>query len=116
MGEKKILVAMSGGVDSSVAAALLKKQGFQVEGLFVFFNQSKEMSASFKSAQAVVTKLTIPLHTLDLSQEFGKKIISDFIEEYKKGSTPNPCIRCNKYFKFGRLLDYAKQRGFDYLA
>jgi len=107
---------MSGGVDSSVAAALLKKSDFAVQGLFVFFTHSNQTKASHTSAQKVADILNIKLNTLDLSKNFEKEIIQDFISAYKSGNTPNPCIRCNKYFKFGKLLDYAQEKSFDYLA
>ena len=106
---KKILVAMSGGVDSSVAAALLKNQGHDVVGVFIFFQSQHVVQNSYQSARRVADKLNIKFYTLDLSQEFQKIIINEFINEYKIGNTPNPCIRCNKYLKFGKLLNFAKK-------
>jgi tRNA-specific 2-thiouridylase len=113
---KKVLVAMSGGVDSSVVAALLKKQGFAVQGLFIFFESLDQAAENLNSAKKVAGLLDIPLQTLDLSAEFEKEIIADFVSQYQAGKTPNPCVRCNQYFKFGYLLNYARQNGFDFLA
>lgn len=107
---------MSGGVDSSTAAYLLQKSGFDVTGLFVFFQSPEKMAEQLASAKSVADFLNIKLNTLDLSEKFSQEIINDFIAEYKSGNTPNPCIRCNKYFKFGKLLDYTKQNGFDFFA
>ena len=113
---EKVLVGMSGGVDSSVSVALLKKQGFEVEGLFVFFQEPEKMINSLNSAKSVAEKLNIKLNILDLSKEFKQEIVQNFVDEYKKGRTPNPCIRCNKYFKFGKLVDYALKNDFDWFA
>jgi len=99
---------MSGGVDSSVAAALLKKQGYDVEGVFMRFwsepgKEGKNLCCSYDSqlhAQAVAQKLDIKLKILDLSKEFKKQIVDYFVSEYKKGRTPNPCVKCNQFIKF----------------
>lgn len=114
--KKRILVAMSGGIDSSIAAVLLKKENFEVSGIFVFFQPADRVQESYESAKKAADFLGIPLLTVDLSQEFQNKIIKNFIVEYQKGTTPNPCVWCNKYFKFGELLNYALQNNFDYLA
>jgi len=110
----RVLVAMSGGVDSSVSAALLVKQGIEVEGATMKLTAG--LCCDIGSAQAVCERLDIPHRTIDAQAEFTHGIIEDFIAEYRRGRTPNPCIRCNDIIKFHLLLKYAQSNGFDYLA
>jgi tRNA-specific 2-thiouridylase len=110
----RILVAMSGGVDSSVTAALLLKQGFEVEG--VTMKLTSGLCCDIGSAQAVCHHLGIPHRMLDAQADFSQSIIGDFIAEYRQGRTPNPCIQCNDLVKFQLLLQYARSHGFDCLA
>jgi tRNA-specific 2-thiouridylase len=114
----KIAVAMSGGVDSSVAAALLREQGHEVIGLTMrlFAADCPGKAGAVHDAALVAAHLGIPHHVLDLEQEFRQLIIDDFIAEYRSGQTPNPCVRCNRFVKFGLLLDGARQHGADLLA
>ena len=105
---------MSGGVDSSVTAALLKQQGFEVEG--VTMKLTAGLCCDISSAQAVCHHLGIPHRMIDAQQEFSERVINSFIAEYRQGRTPNPCITCNDRIKFHLLLAYARSNGFHYLA
>ncbi len=118
---------MSGGVDSSVSAALLKKAGYDVVGVFIRvwepFNFAQGKSADFCSwreerrwARRVAAHLDIPLLTLDLSREYKKRVVDYFIAEYKAGRTPNPDVMCNKHIKFGVFYDWAMTHGADFVA
>ena len=112
---KKVVVAMSGGVDSSVAAALIKKSGAETVGVFMRLYPSS-LKGSEKKAQKVAKVLGIPFYVLNFKKEFEKKVIDYFLREYKKGRTPNPCVVCNKEIKFGLLLKQAKKMKADFLA
>lgn len=113
--KQKIAVAMSGGVDSSVVAALLQKQGYDVFGVTMQVWQDTQ-DLAIKDAKAVAKRLNIPHHVVDLRKVFEKEIITYFTNEYLLGKTPNPCVTCNHQIKFGALLDWAKSMGADYLA
>ncbi|MFH1414253.1 MAG: tRNA 2-thiouridine(34) synthase MnmA [Candidatus Omnitrophota bacterium] len=110
--KKRVLVAMSGGVDSSMAAYLLKKEGYQVSGITMDFKGFRNLANSRKIAK----NLGITQHIIDIQGELEKKVISDFCTEYLKGKTPNPCVRCNQYIKFGYLLREAKRLKMDFMA
>lgn len=121
---EKVVVAMSGGVDSSVAAALLVKQGYDVTGVFLCLGTAGDRRGESRGccspqdaadARRVAERLGIPLYVLDLSEEFGP-IIDYFVAEYARGRTPNPCILCNSRIKFGRLIEQADQLGAKYVA
>jgi len=115
-------VGMSGGVDSSVTALLLKEQGHQVEGVFMKNWEEDDTdtycaaSADMADAQAVCDKLGIELHRVNFAAEYWEAVFSHFLIEYRAGRTPNPDILCNKEIKFKAFLNYAKQRGADYIA
>ncbi len=112
---KKVIVAMSGGVDSSVSAALLQKQGFDVTGVFMrlWGVHSRE---SEKRARRVAKILKIPFRIINLEKEFKKRVVDSFLKEYRSGRTPNPCVVCNKEIKFGLLMERALALGAEYLA
>jgi len=127
----KVAVAMSGGVDSGVAAALLVKAGYKCAGFHMRLwsepaSSVKRLASSFENkccstesleaARKTCHKLGIPFYTIDFSKIFKKKIVDYFLSKYAAGLTPNPCVMCNKYIKFGQLLDYVRKLGFDYLA
>ena len=118
MENKKVLLGMSGGVDSSVSALLLQKQGYEVIGttLELFAGSSCCNINTYMDAKNVCKQLGIPHFTLDYKNEFRKYVIDDFIECYSNCMTPNPCIECNKYMKFGIMYEEAKKRGCNYIA
>ncbi len=125
MKKLKVAIAMSGGVDSGVAAALLVRQGYQCAGFHMeLWNESQKQgfrnkccdSESSETALRTAHKLKIPFYTLNLRKTFKKEIVDYFLQSYANGLTPNPCVKCNKLIKFGALLDYVQKKGFDYLA
>lgn len=112
---EKIMLGMSGGVDSSVAAAVLLENGFAVAGATLILC-SDDSGLNSRDAAAVCEKLKIKHYTFDFKNEFSNFVISDFISQYKSGKTPNPCIVCNKHIKFGKMLDTAVELGYDKIA
>ena len=113
--DKTVVVALSGGVDSSVAAALLKEQGFFVVGVFMRF-WSEGVSPGETKAKEVAKILNIPFYILDVRNEFKKKVIDSFLSSLKKGITPNPCVICNREIKFGVLFKKLDDYKANYLA
>jgi tRNA-specific 2-thiouridylase len=110
------LVAMSGGVDSSVAALLLKRKGFKVKGITMKFVSDDSGHFHYKDAAKVASALKIPHITIDASGDFKRMVIDKFCNEYRAGRTPNPCIRCNKYMKFNILKNMAEEQGARFIA
>jgi len=131
---KKVIVAMSGGVDSSVAATLLKQRGYEVVGIFLHFWKEENIKSpldkggvgdfenkccsteALLKAQRVCRQIGIPLYTLNFSDLFKRRVVDDFIKEYGRGKTPNPCIICNKSVKLGELIVQANKLGYDQVA
>ncbi|MDY0097425.1 MAG: tRNA 2-thiouridine(34) synthase MnmA [Candidatus Dojkabacteria bacterium] len=115
----KVLLGMSGGVDSSVSAYILKQQGYEVIGctmkLWFDENHNKYVS-NIEDAKRVANTLDIPFHIFDMQEDFKKYVVNYFISEYESGRTPNPCVACNRYVKFEGLMEKAKELEIDYIA
>lgn len=118
MQNKKVLLGMSGGVDSSVSALLLKKEGYDVIGttLELFAGSSCCNIETYIDAKNVCNSIGIPHFTYNCKEQFKNHVINDFINCYSNCKTPNPCIECNKYMKFGYMWDKAKELGCNYIA
>ena len=126
MNEKNVLIAMSGGVDSAVAAWLLQKDGYDVAGITMrlwseserLFDDLSDTSSdeNIADAKKIADTLGIPHFSVALGESFYREVVSSFISDYIAGRTPNPCVTCNKTIKFGKLFDIARERGFGKLA
>jgi tRNA-uridine 2-sulfurtransferase len=122
MTSSRVFVGLSGGVDSSVAALLLQQQGYCVEGLFMKNWEEDDnenycaAAADLADAQAVCDRLNIPLHAVNFSVEYWDKVFEYFLQEYRAGRTPNPDVLCNKEIKFHAFLNYALDKGADFIA
>ena len=122
---KRVMVGMSGGVDSSMTAYLLKRDGFEPTGVNCRFFNKEDIYSVDKAcgtaedsddAKQSADKIGIPFTVLDLSEDFKNKVINNFVDVYVSGGTPNPCVVCNKYLKFDKMLERAVEQGFDYIA
>ena len=118
----KVVVGMSGGVDSSVAAALLKEQGYEVIGLFMHNWEEDDDNGvctsvnDYEDVKRVCNKIGIPYFSVNFAKDYLDRVFKFFLEEYEKGRTPNPDVLCNREIKFGPFLDYAMSLGADYIA
>ena len=113
--KKTALIAMSGGVDSSVAAYLMQQKGFHCGGAIM--QLWKEVSSgAIEDAKAVADRLAMDFHVLDASADFREKVVDYFVSSYEEGLTPNPCIQCNRHLKFSFFLDRALELGYDHIA
>ncbi len=118
--KKKVFVGMSGGVDSSVSATLLKKAGYDVTGVFIKVWQPDWINCTWKEdrldAMRVAAQLDIPFITLDLEKEYKEEVVDYMVSEYKAGRTPNPDVMCNRFVKFGGFYSFAMKHGADFVA
>ena len=112
MTGRRVLLGISGGTDSAYAAQLLKKDGYTVEGAVLKMHEYTDTLAASVAAK----ELDIPLHIVDCTKAFYDTVVENFLDEYQKARTPNPCIVCNREVKFKFLLEYAEKNGFDYIA
>lgn len=106
------MIAMSGGVDSSVSALIMKQAGYDCAGAMMKLNSETDET----DAKAVADRLSMPFYLFDFTDKFGEYVIGSFIETYKRGKTPNPCVECNRYLKFGLMLDRVKELDYDLLV
>ena len=116
MDKKVIGLGMSGGVDSSAAAYLLKEEGYEVIGITMRLIDNEKTDVSIRDAKDVCEHLGIKHYVIDLRDEFKRIVINNFIDSYKNGVTPNPCCVCNKFFKFGLFYEEAKKLGCNYIS
>src|SRR5215510_2209425 len=121
MSSRLVIVGMSGGVDSSVAAWLLLQQGYDAQGLFMSNWDEDEdgyctAAEDFQDARSVCEQLRIPLHKVSFAGEYRERVFAYFLEEYRAGRTPNPDVLCNREIKFGVCFDYARRLGAEWVA
>lgn len=121
MEKKKVLLGMSGGVDSSVSAILLQEKGYEVIGCTMQLwepkgGTKKEDNNAVQDAKSICEQLGIPHYTINCHEIFKNKVVDYFVQEYKNAKTPNPCVECNHYLKFGAFYEKAKELKCDFIA
>jgi len=114
----KVIVGVSGGIDSAIALYLLKKQRWNPIGVFLELPKwkNKKINPFLQSAKKICKKLNVPFYKISAKAEFKHQVLDYFLNEFKKGRTPNPCIICNRYLKFKKLLEFAKKLGVQFIA
>lgn len=115
--KSRVLVGLSGGIDSTVSAYMLQNEGYEVEGLYMILHANEEYHRqNIAKAKKVADFLGIKLHVADLQDRFDLKVFQPFVQTYAKGETPNPCVLCNRNLKFGEMIRFADEIGADFLA
>lgn len=116
--KQKVMVGMSGGIDSSVTAYMLQQQGYEVEGVYLKLHNRTDgyHENNLFYIEGVAKYLGIKYHILDLANKFNEEVYDYFVNSYLEGTTPNPCVKCNRNIKFGAMLDFAKEHGASFLA
>ena len=116
--KKKVMIGMSGGIDSSVTAYMLQKEGYEIEGVYLKLHNRSDgyHERNLGYVEDVANFLGIKYHILDLADKFTREIYDYFVDSYLEGTTPNPCVKCNRQIKFGAMLKFAQEKGCEFLA